>query len=419
MAERSPLFSNELDRASFSAYFLGAVIPLVALAVVVERFALPTLSDRNDELGLVVLVISAAVLSLGSFFVLRRLTRQSLERMKRDNHRLDTLLAISSQLASVQHLDEAADRATEQTLDLVEAQSAYLYLRGEDGTPNLSASAGEGASKTYDELQERLDGIAEMIFESQRPLLRGSDDENAGYAALAVPLPGDAEPAGVLVAVRPEPAEDFSVEETDALATLAAQATVALNNGDLRDAQRNFFAHVTDMLVNALDTHLDFNQGHSHRVAQLANRVGRVMGLDDTAMQRLHFAALLHDIGMLKLDRSQKMNRKTCDKHTIIGSRMLGQIRLWKEIAPIVYHHHEWFDGSGYPDGISQHEIPLEARIIAVCDAFDSMTSPSSYRDPRSLDEALDELDACKGTQFDPEVVVAFRGLAEAGHVSV
>ena len=79
------------------------------------------------------------------------------------------------------------------------------------------------------------------------------------------------------------------------------------------------------------------------------------------------------------------MNRKTCDKHTIIGSRMLGRIRLWKDLAPIIKHHHEWWDGSGYPDGISQAEIPFESRIIAVCDAFESMTSASGYGEARSL----------------------------------
>ena len=92
-------------------------------------------------------------------------------------------------------------------------------------------------------------------------------------------------------------------------------------------------------------------------------------------LQRLHFAALLHDIGMLKLDSSLQHDSKLCAKHTLLGSRMLGRIRLWQELAPIVHHHHEWFDGRGYPDGIAGEAIPLESRIIALCDAFDSMTS--------------------------------------------
>ena len=128
-----------------------------------------------------------------------------------------------------------------------------------------------------------------------------------------------------------------------------------------------------------------------------------------------YFVATLY----LKMDRAQQMNPKTCDKHTLLGSRMLGRIRVWKDIAPIVQHHHEWWDGSGYPDGISGNEIPLESRIIAVCDAFDSMTSSSSYRDAMTLDEALAELEACRGTQFDPDLVETFRTLAAAGQVEI
>jgi HD-GYP domain-containing protein (c-di-GMP phosphodiesterase class II) len=417
MAAGSRLFSDKLDRVAFSAYFLGAVVPLIALAVVVERFALPTLADRNDALGLIGVVISAALLSLGSFLVLRNRTRHSLERMDADNRRLTSLLRVSSQLAAVQHVTEATHCAAEQSLMLADATAAYLFVRGtNDDEPALAAAAGEGAPKLYERLEAKLAPLPRMIFESQRPVLRGAEDGD-DFTALAVPMPGEKAPIGVLLAVRTGPVRDFSAAEVDAVSTLAALAGVALNNGDLRDAQRNFFAHVTDILVNALDAHLEFNQGHGHRVAQLANRLGRRLELDEATMQRLHFASLLHDIGMLKLDRRQQMNPKTCDKHTIIGSRMLGRIRLWKDIAPLVHHHHEWWDGSGYPEGIAEQEIPLESRIIAVADAFDTMTSNSSYRDARSTDEALAELEACQGTQFDPRVVTAFRELAQAGQL--
>ena len=411
------LFSDQLDRVTFSAYFLGAVVPLIALAVVVERYVLPTLADGNAAAALVGLVLCAATLTLGSFLVLRRTTRRSLQRMDRDNRRLSALLRASGVLASVEHVTEATERAARFALELADAPNAYLFVRGAGETrTSLAATAGDDAEKLYEVHAPRLNEIPPLVLESARPLVRGSE---GGFAALAVPLPGDPKPLGVILAVRPSPSAEFSAEETNALSTLGALAAVALNNGDLRDAQRNFFAHVTDILVSALDAHLEFHQGHGQRVAQLANRVGRSLGLDDLGMQRLHFAALLHDIGMLKMDRTQQMNPKTCDRHTVIGSRMLGRIRLWKDLAPIVHHHHEWWDGSGYPDGIAGAEIPLESRIIAVCDAFDSMSSQSSYRDARRTSEALAELEACQGTQFDPDVVQAFRALADAGHLDL
>jgi HD-GYP domain-containing protein (c-di-GMP phosphodiesterase class II) len=96
---------------------------------------------------------------------------------------------------------------------------------------------------------------------------------------------------------------------------------------------------------------------------------------------------------------------------------MLGRIRLWQEIAPIVHHHHEWWDGRGYPDGIQGEAIPLEARIIALCDAYDSMTSATSYKPARPLATVVRELEACAGTQFDPELVKTFIAMIHAGEL--
>jgi putative nucleotidyltransferase with HDIG domain len=233
----------------------------------------------------------------------------------------------------------------------------------------------------------------------------------------AVPLPGDVVAAGAIVAVQPQQATEFDAAEIDVLTTLAALASVSLRNADLHESQRNFFTHVTDILVTALDSHLGFHAGHGRRTAQYVNRVARELGLDEHRLQRLHFAALLHDIGMLKIDRDQQMNPKTCAKHTVLGARMLGRIRLWEDIAPIVNHHHEWWDGSGYPEGLSADAIPLEARIIAVCEVFDTLLSPTSYKEAWPFAKAVHEIESGAATQFDPDVVGAFRRLVERGEI--
>jgi putative nucleotidyltransferase with HDIG domain len=411
------LFSDKLDRLTFPTYFLGAVVPLLSLAVVVERFALPAASERNQSLALIGLLACAAVLSLGSFLVLRGATRHSLARMDRDNRRLSSLLRVSSRLAAVQHVTEATDLAARCACEQTDATAAYLMVSGaEDAQPALAAASGRNATKLYEAIGTHLIPLVGLAMEGTRPAVSepGTVED---FSAVAVPLPGEADPIGALVAVRKAPGRGFGPEEIDGLSTLAALAAVALHNGDLRDSQRNFFSHVTDMLVTALDAHLGFHQGHSERVAELANRMGRALGMGDADLQRLHFAALLHDIGMLKLDRTQQMNPRTCDKHTVLGSRMLGRIRLWKQIAPIVHHHHEWFDGSGYPDGVAGEAIPLEARIIALCDAWDTMTSDTSYKPTLTREEASAEIETCAGTQFDPELVRTFRGLIERGEI--
>jgi putative nucleotidyltransferase with HDIG domain len=417
MKHRVRLFSDKLDRLTFSTYFLGAVVPLIALAFVVERFALPATSESNVSLGLIAMLASAALLTLGSFLVLRSATRRSLSRMDRDNHRLSSLLRVSSRLATVQYVTDATDTAAQCALEQTHASAAYLFISGsENPQPSMAAAAGEGATKLYEAIGTHLVPLAGLSIEGSRAAVSEASTVE-DFTAIAVPLPGERSPIGAIVCVRRAPATSFLAEEIDGLSTLAALSAVALLNGDLRDSQRNFFSHVTDIIVTALDAHLGFHQGHGERVALLANRMGRALGLEGDDLQRLHFAALLHDIGMLKLDRSQQMNRKACDKHSLLGSRMLARIRLWKDVAPIVHQHHEWFDGSGYPDGNAGDDIPLEARIIALCDAWDTMTSESSYKSAMSRDEATAELENCAGSQFDPELVRAFRALVDSGDI--
>ena len=406
--------SERLDRLAYSTFFLGAVVPLIALAVTLQRFVLPSLDDPAVEMAWIGAGVSIGVLSLGSFFMLRRLTRNVIEHMDRDNHRLTALLRVSGELGAAQHLGEATSLVARCAAELSGAQCGLVFAASDAGdAPALAATSADAAVKLYEAHREALDEVAKLVLESGRPLQRSASSRDE-LCVLAVPVQGASGPGAALV-VASESGASGLADESDALATLAGLASVAIHNADLRDAQRNFFSHVTDILVQALDAHLQFHVGHSQRVAQLANRMGRALRLEDAELQRLHFSALLHDIGMLKLDRTQQMNLRTCDKHTHLGARMLGRIRLWKDLAPIVQHHHEWWDGHGYPEGLIGNAIPREARIIAICDAFDTLTSEESYKPAVSTEEALAELDACSGTQFDPELVRSFRLLIEQG----
>lgn len=418
---RAPsIFSEKLDRAASTAYFLGAVAPLVALAVVIDRFVLPHLHDRLAISGLIGAVGSIAVLSLASFLTLRITTRRSLATMTRDNQRLASLLQVSGSLARAEHAGMAALSTCACAIDLTGARAAWLIVRGEPGAPpHLLDAAGRDAEKLHEVLRERIVELASLVMSQGRPGVQGREETESAegglsFCAAAAPLPGEVAPLGALVAVRSEP---FEPEQVQALETLGGLAAVALHNADLKDTQRNFFTHVTDILVHALDAHLNYHAGHGERVAQYANRLGRELGLEEHRLQRLHFASLLHDIGMLKLDRNQQMNPRSCARHTVLGFRMLDRIRLWKEIAPVVHHHHEWWDGSGYPDGLSGDAIPLEARIVAVADALDSITSETSYKAARSMEEAIHEIRSGAGTQFDPGVVSAFDRLVASGAI--
>jgi putative nucleotidyltransferase with HDIG domain len=410
----SSIFSHKLDRAAFTVYFLGAIVPLVALAFVVQRYVLPSQPDGGLGTGLTALVASIALLSGSSFLILRQITRRSLRQMDRDNHRLAALLAVSSSLATAEHGRDAAVTAVRSALTIAEARAAYVLAPGDGGgAPGLLVSAGTDAEKLHETHAESIGEVAELVLRDGRPALAGASGGLSACAA--VPLPGDSAPLGALVVIHTETGRDFDAAQVDALSTLAGLTAVSLRNAELHESQRNFFTHVTDILVTALDSHLGYHSGHGLHVASAANRLGRALGFDAKRLQRLHFAALLHDIGMLKVDRTLQHDSKLCARHTLLGSRMLGRIRLWQELAPIVHHHHEWFDGRGYPDGIAGEAIPLESRIIALCDAFDSMTSPNSYKPARPLATVVRELEAFAGTQFDPQLVERFVAMIDAG----
>ena len=168
-------------------------------------------------------------------------------------------------------------------------------------------------------------------------------------------------------------------------------------------------------LAKAVDARDAYTGSHSERVADLAARIATRLGVDREQVELTRLAGSLHDLGKLAIPEEilrkpgplSETERLVLERHPHIGFRMLETLGV-DPVADWVLHHHERWDGSGYPDGVSGEEIPLGARIIFVADAYDAMTSDRVYRGRLSDDEAIAELARCSGTQFDPEVVAAF-----------
>jgi len=415
---RNSIFSQRLDRTTFTAYLLGAIVPLVALGVVVERYVIPALSDKDQVLGMIGLVASISILSFLSFLVLRKTTHSTLERIDRDNRRLSALLGASTSLTASDHASDIAATSVACAVELTGAQVAYLLVRGKDpeAPAELFESAGKDTEEVFQAIGDRMIELAEIAMSSGRPAIKNGSNNKGSIVVL--PLAGESSWLGVLAVVLAGPTNQLEDGKINALTTLAGLTSVAMRNADLRDTQRNFFSHMTEILVTALDAHLDYHNGHGNRVAKSANRVGRALNLDEKKLQNLHFASLLHDVGMLKIDKSVQQNEKVCEKHAELGYRMLARIRLWEDVAPIVHSHHERYDGTGYPQGLAGDDISLEARIITVCDAFDSMTSTTSYKVAMSQEAAAQEVRDCSGTQFDPRITAAFLELVEQGVIT-
>jgi putative nucleotidyltransferase with HDIG domain len=179
---------------------------------------------------------------------------------------------------------------------------------------------------------------------------------------------------------------------------------------------REMFTQTIGALAGAVDKRDPYTSAHSLRVKMIAVDIGREMNVNEQELEALEWGGLLHDVGkigvpdhvLLKADRLTRDERMLMNAHPVLGAQIIAPVTKLAPELPIIRHHHEWYNGSGYPDRLIGDEIPKLARILHVADAFEAMTADRPYRKALSVDQALAELRKFAGVQFDPEIVDAF-----------
>ena len=220
---------------------------------------------------------------------------------------------------------------------------------------------------------------------------------------------------GWLVAVNHVQEDEFGTVEASLLSSVAAILGIHSGNIDLYRQQSDLLTGVVRALTSAIDAKDRYTHGHSDRVARIAVRLAEELGCDDKTLNTLYLAGLLHDIGKIGIDdhvlrKAGKLSVEEYEhikQHPEIGHRILHDLVTLEDVLPVVLHHHEAWDGGGYPRGLDLEHIPLAARIVAVADAFDAMSSDRPYRRGMPEDKVDHILRSGAGQQWDPKVIDA------------
>lgn len=352
--------------------------------------------------------------------LVQALERQRLSREVGDLKVLVGLYEASKLINSTLNLDEVLGLVLRLILQNSSAKGAGLFFCEEKGV-GLRVGAWEGIpGPTTRALQEKLGESLDLFVKT------GEGERDYFWLDLqGMPFPGDAlcyplssqgKILGLLCVLLDLPKERALNREGKLFSIFAGQSAVAIQNARLhQDLVRNYFDSVR-ALVAAIDAKDPCTRGHSENVMKYSVSIASQLGLEVQERENVKLAGLLHDIGKIgihteilrKVGELTEEDRRQIQQHPEVGANIISTVGHLAPLHPIILHHHERFDGTGYPGGLKGETIPLGARIIAVADAFDAITIGRPYRKAKSQELAIVEMRRESGFQFDPRAVDAF-----------
>lgn len=334
---------------------------------------------------------------------------------------ISLLYTMTSSMNSVNHPERFIELACNELLQTLPYEWVGVKLNIGDRLPkpgNTLVRAGEVpqfASKLDDLVYAQMDNL-----EAGETVIAHGDDVltmQFGPATIVEPIVNDGNVVGVLIAAN-KLGKDASASSVDVklLSATAAQLGIFLENALLYEDLNATFLGTLEALTTSIDAKDKYTCGHSQRVALLTAQLAEKSGLDADQVDRFRIAGLVHDIGkigvpehvLLKDGGLTEDEFESIRKHPEIGARILRDIPQMEDILGGVLHHHESYDGCGYPHGIHGDAIPLVARMISLADTFDAMSSSRTYRSAMTRNSVLEEMKRVSGSQFDPELAEIF-----------
>lgn len=349
-----------------------------------------------------------------------------------------TLHEVGNLLISTLDEKVVRKRAMQAVTRLMNAEVGSLLLVDKKrGELYFEVALGEKGTKVKEIRLKMGEGIAGWVAKHGRPLVihdvekdrrfQKSFDEKSEFKTrnmVCVPVRIKGETIGVLQAIN-KISGQFTPDDLKLFQLFSNQAAIALDNARLYEEIRETFYATAEALADAIEKRDPYTGGHTKRVLEYSVAVGKELGLSSEKMEKLKLSAVLHDIGKIGIeDRILKKQAPLDDEefaamkeHPALGAEIMNHVPQLKDIVPGMLHHHERFDGRGYPKGYKDGRIPIIARIISVSDTYDSMTTTRPYRKALPKEAAIEELKKYAGEQFDSKVVDAFVRAFDDGEI--
>ncbi len=395
-------------------------IPMFVIAYIYITYIYPMFSAGSGAraIGVMAVLVLSVVLSLLGLAHLSKTFKKEGDTLMRLDERMRIFMNATKRFEEVGYSDLLIDSIAESARELLDAEASSLLLFDKEGL--LKVEYVEGTKAAACAMKGRTiqpgQGIAGWAAKERRPIIVNdvkSDprfeeklERECGFYAKAVmcaPLVFAGRNFGVLEVVNKRDGSSFSENDLKTLVSLSERAASAIHRIRLEEEMKSDFVHMFDILMIAIDNFMPEKKGHSRRVARYAVKLAKGLGLGEEDVKRVYFGALLHDVGFLKFDIVENQIKKRSKLHPQIGAEMIKDISQWKDIVPVIREHHERYDGTGYPAGLKGSDISLGARIVGIAEAFDAMTSPDNYKPAVGFQQAIEEIKALSGKQFDPE----------------
>ncbi|MDD5583625.1 MAG: HD domain-containing protein [Candidatus Omnitrophica bacterium] len=340
----------------------------------------------------------------------------------------DFIFKLNEQLSLALERNAVAKYIVESVHNFLNVQKTVLILR-EHGTKTLKIIYALGLQKPTTEEFSLKEGesISGFVIAQNKPTLVEALDKDHYFKAMnkesylegnfiSVPLVFQKDAIGVLHVCNKKNNRPFSKSDFSFLVNVAKVGAIAFKNIILYEQINESYLKTIAALASAIDARDPYTKWHSENVTRYSVAIGKEMNLNYQEQEMLTRAALLHDVGKIGIRdnvllKTEKLNNEEYEQiklHAAKGDEIVQSLSFLKEASLLIRHHHERFDGKGYPDQLKGHAIELGARIIAVADTFDAMTTDRPYRKALTLQQAVEELEHCKNVQFDPDVVESF-----------